>query len=296
MKAEYYIEIYDFETTDLFEPEPTQIGLVGANKDLEMLSANSEYIKPKGSISFPAMGITGITPETVKDADPEEVVLSGESWFSPDEDSTYVASYNWNFDKKFIPESWLVGKKVLCILKLAKTLVDKEKTGDHKLSTLWYYYGHYKTKNYGNAHDAKWDCQMTLDVLKSILEENNLTLDEAWEMLYDIKVCKGGKKYRNQKWLDIIQHDYDYVQYTVNQASIDDEEELGYLVELLSKYSHLKEEQMDIVGFGKYQGSSWRDLVKSDSGYVNWCLNNLDWRSADVKEYVKGLVKVDTTK
>ena len=89
----------------------------------------------------------------------------------------------------------------------------------------------------------------------------------------------------------MIKKDYDYIEYTVNQAKIEDEEELGYLVELLSEYSHLKEEQMDVVGFGKLKGSSWRELVKNDSGYVTWCLNNLEWRSESVKEYVQSLMK-----
>ena len=291
MKYEPYLEIYDFETTDLFNPEITQVGLLTADKNLDNITLNSEYVKPKGNISFPAMGITGITPEMLENEKPYEEVMSDESYLASDEDTTYVATYNWEFDKQFIPENWLVGKKTICLLKLARILVDKQESGDHKLSTLWYYFGHYKDKDYGNAHCAKVDVMMTLDVLKSMLSENDLTLDEAWEMLYDVKTCKGGKKYKNEKWEDVIKKDYDYIQYTVNQAKIEDEEELGYLVELLSQYSHLKEEQMDIVNFGKHKGSSWRELVKNDSGYVTWCLNNLEWRSEDIKEYVQSLMK-----
>jgi DNA polymerase III epsilon subunit-like protein len=289
MKTIPFLEIYDFEATDLFNPEPTQIGLVGANSSLDLLTANSEYIKPTGNISYPAMGITGITLETVANAMGKEYVLSDDYIFFPSEETTYIASYNWNFDKQFIPESWLVGKKVICLLKLARTFVDKQLTGDHKLSTLWYYYGHYKTKNYGNSHDAQTDCKMTLDVLKSILEENNLTLDQAYNLLYDPTVCKGGKKYpRGTRWEDIIVNDYDYVEYTFNNVDLDQDEKL-YLEGLLSQYEGVKLEQVKTCSKKKYAGRLWSDVVKEDRDYVNFLLKNGHLKG-DELEWVKGLL------
>jgi len=287
MKTEPFLEIYDFEATGLSNPEPTQIGAVWANKDLEAITANSEYIKPKGDISFPAMGLTGITPETVEDADPAEVVLSEDSVFAPDPDSKYIASYNWAFDKQFIPESWLVRKKVICLLKLARTFVDKDLTGDHKLSTLWYYYGHYKTKDYGKAHCAMVDCLMTLDVVKSILDENNLTLDQAWELLYDITTCKGGKKYKGVKWEEIISKDYDYVEYTFNNVELD-QEELDYLQGLLSENEAAKLEQYKICGKAKHLGKDWSVVVKEDLDYVNY-LRRQGYLKEGELEYIDSL-------
>ncbi len=291
MKVEPYLEIYDFEATDLFNPEPTQIGLVSANKDLEMLTCNDAYIKPKGKISFPAMGITGITPETVENSPSAEELLSEDSYFAPDEGSVYVASYNWDYDKQFIPESWLVGKKVICLLKVARMLVDKQLSGDHKLSTLWYYYGHYKTKDYGNAHDAGIDCKMTLDVLKSMLDESELTLDEVYTLLYDPTVCKGGKKYEiGTPWKEIITKDYDYVEYVLENVKDMDQKERDYIAKLVEDNQDLKEKQLDIISFGKEKGNKWSDIINTQPDYVEWCLTNLTWRNEEVKNYIKDLI------
>lgn len=290
MKAEPYLEIYDFEATDLSNPEPTQIGLVSANKDLEMLTCNSEYIKPKGNISFPAMGITGITPEIVENAPSAEELLSEDSYFAPDEESVYVASYNWDYDKQFIPESWLVGKKVICLLKVARMLVDKQLSGDHKLSTLWYYYSHYKTKDYGNAHDAGIDCKMTLDVLKSMLDESELTLDEVHTLLYDPTVCKGGKKYeRGTPWTDIIAKDYDYVEFVFNNTESLSDEEKTYLQTLLTANESVKLDQIKICSKKKHEGKEWSLVVKEDIDYVNFLISKGHLKGAEF-EYVESLL------
>lgn len=284
-----YLEIYDFETTDLFNPEPTQVGVVAADEDLEVVSANSEYIKPKGDISFSAMGLTGITPETVKDAEDAETVLARDNYIAPDEESKYIAAYNWNFDKQFIPESWLVGKKIICLLKLAKTFVDKDLTGDHKLSTLWYYFGHYKTKNYGQAHEAKTDCLMALDVLKSILSENNLTLDQAWEILYDVKTCKGGKKYKGEKWEEVIRKDYDYVEHTFNNVELD-QDELDYLKELLSENEYIKLEQVKICKKARHLNKDWATVLEEDPDYIDF-LSSKGYLSEGELAYIESLVE-----
>lgn len=290
MKVEPYLEIYDFEATDLFNPEPTQIGLVSTNKDLEMLTCNSAYIKPKGKISFPAMGITGITPETVENAPSAEELLSEDSYFAPDEESVYVTSYNWDYDKQFIPESWLVGKKVICLLKVARMLVDKQLSGDHKLSTLWYYYGHYKTKDYGNAHDAGIDCKMTLDVLKSMLDESGLTLDEVYTLLYDPTVCKGGKKYeRGTPWKEIITKDYDYIEYIFNNTDTLSDEEKSYLEKLLSEYENVKLEQVKICTKAKHLNKPWLEIVENDIDYVNFLVDKGYLKGAEL-EYVESLL------
>ncbi len=290
MKYEPYLEIYDFETTDLFNPEITQVGLLTADKNLDNITLNSEYVKPKGKISFPAMGITGITPEMLENEKPYEEVMSDESYLASDEDTTYVATYNWEFDKQFIPENWLVGKKTICLLKLARVLVDKQESGDHKLSTLWYYFGHYKDKDYGNAHCAKVDVMMTLDVLKSMLSENDLTLDEAYTLLYDPTVCKGGKKYeRGTPWETIVKKDYDYVEYILKNTDNLSDEEKSYLEKLLSENESVKLEQVKICTKSKHLDKPWVEVVKEDINYVNFLVEK-GYLKGDELEYVKNLI------
>lgn len=107
-----------------------------------------------------------------------------------------------------------------------------------------------------------------------------------------VSVCKGGKKYnKGTPWKDIIldNKDYDYVEYTFNNTDLS-EEELSYLETLLEEYSYLKEEQLDVVGFGKLKGGSWKEGVVSDRGYVQWAVNTLQWRNSDELSYVKGLL------
>jgi len=290
VKYEPYLEIYDFETTDLFNPEITQVGLLTADKNLDNITLNSEYVKPKGKISFPAMGITGITPEMLENEKPYEEVMSDESYLASDEDTTYVATYNWEFDKQFIPENWLVGKKTICLLKLARVLVDKQESGDHKLSTLWYYFGHYKDKDYGNAHCAKVDVMMTLDVLKSMLSENDLTLDEAYTLLYDPTVCKGGKKYeRGTPWETIVKKDYDYVEYILKNTDNLSDEEKSYLEKLLSENESVKLEQVKICTKSKHLDKPWVEVVKEDINYVNFLVEK-GYLKGDELEYVKNLI------
>ena len=260
--------------------------------DFKVIDSRGSMINPEEPISFEAMAIHGVTEEDVKSAPKIERVLKDHSL----EGKQYVFAHNLSYEKEVLPEQYFPENvRQICTLKLARVLYEVGEVESHKLGVLYYQWGLYKDERLNDhsihLHSAQSDTLVNGLVLEYMLKDKGLTLDEAWEMLYDVKTCKGGKKYKNEKWEDVIKKDYDYIQYTVNQEKIEDEEELGYLVELLSEYSHLKEEQMDVVGFGKHKGSSWRELVKNDSGYVTWCLNNLEWRCEDVKKYVQSLMK-----
>ena len=259
--------------------------------DFKVIDSRGSMINPEEPISFEAMAIHGVTEEDVKNAPKIERVLKDHSL----EGKEYVFAHNLSYEKEVLPEEYFPENvRQICTLKLARVLYEVGEVESHKLGVLYYQWGLYKDERLDDhsihLHSAQSDTLVNGLVLEYMLKDKGLTLDEAWEMLYDVKTCKGGKKYKNEKWEDVIKKDYDYIEYTVNQAKIEDEEELEYLVELLSEYSHLKEEQMDVVGFGKHKGSSWRELVKIDIGYVTWCLNNLEWRSESVKEYVQSLM------
>lgn len=44
------------------------------------------------------------------------------------------------------------------------------------------------------------------------------------------------------------------------------------------------------INFGKYKGMKWSDVYKKNSGYIKWCLNNMDEFNPDSKNYNPNLV------
>lgn len=288
------IQLYDFEATDITDPRPTQIGMCRLSKDLKLIksSCKESYVNPQKEISWVAMGLTGITNEMVENAPLYEEVLPK---FKVYPDTKYVVCHNMSFDSRFFPEGFIPeGVRLLCTLKLARMLIDKAECENHQNATLYYYLGCYKNpfgKEYvDKTHTALSDILMTANVLQKLLELGELTISEAWSLLYDYKRCKGGKQYKTELWEDVVVKDYSYVEYTFNNVELD-QEELDYLEGLLSEYEHVKVEQLDNITFGKLKGGKWSDAVKDDSSYVRWCLNNLSWRDEGQMEYVKGLLE-----
>ena len=261
----------------------------GSNLILE--SCHSDIVDPQEKIDFEAMNVHHITESMVKGKPLlEEVLLPKYSLAESD----YVVAHNLSYEEAVLPEDYFPeGIKRLCTLKLARMLYPKGTVASHKLGVLFYTFGldqDERVKAFeGNWHRASYDTFITGLVLEYILLQNNLSIDEAWEKLYDFKTCRGGNKYKWEKWLDIIQKDYDYVDHTFKNVELD-QEELDYLEELLEEYSHLKEEQLDLIGFGKLKGKSWKESVVSDRGYVVWAVNTLQWRNPDELAYVKGLL------
>lgn len=288
------IQIYDFEATGLDKPAATQIGTCRLDKDYQIInsSCKSDYINPLKPISWGAMGLTGITNEMVEGKPTFEEVIPK---YKVHSDTKYVVCHNMSFDSRFFPEDFTPkGVKLLCTYRLAKMLIQKSLCENHKNATLYYYLGCYKNpfgkEHIEKAHDALSDVLMTANVLVEMLIQNELTIDEAYTLLYDPTVCKGGKKYeRGTPWKDIILEDYDYVEYTFKNTELS-EEELSYLETLLEEYSYLKEEQLDLIGFGKLKGGSWKESVISDRGYVQWAAKTLQWRNPDELAYVKKLL------
>lgn len=287
------IEIFDFEATDLHDPRVTQVGKCRLDKNLKLVkdSCKESLINPEKPISFPAMGLTGITNEMVESAPLLEDVLSE---FKIHSSTKYVVCHNMGFDGKLFPEGFVPdGVKLLCSLKLARMFVDKELSGDHKNATLYYYLGCHK-KPFGKehidkTHTALSDVLMTANVLVKLLESNDLTIHDSWDLLYDIKTCKAGK-YKGEQWRDIIQDDYSYVEYMSKSDKLE-KDEIDHLRGLLIEYKDIKESQLDQIKFGKYKGKYWSDIVESDRDYTWWCLCNLQWRDPDQESYVSALLR-----
>lgn len=293
------IKTIDVETTGLTEPKITQFGIcsvkLGDNK-IKLFDTAEHLVDPKKLIEYGAMGLTGITNEMVKGKPLIEDVLSHPSTSLKGAD--YVVAHNLSFDKRVIDDSHpkylgdfvSSGGRLLCTLKLSKLLIDKNECGDHKNVTLFYYLGcHLDSINSykGNTHTAGYDAWITMNVLLKLLSKFELTIDQAWELLYDVKKVKFGK-YKDHLWEDVVKSDYSYLEYCVSEYEFD-EDELSYLKELLTKFETLKLEQVKVCSKKKYEGVLWEVVVKENPSYVDFLISNNHLRGEEL-EYVKSLM------
>lgn len=287
------IQIYDFEATDLIDPKATQIGQCRLAKDYRLIksSCKSHYINPEKEISWGAMGITGITNEMVQDKPTFDKVID---WYKVHPDTKYVVCHNMSFDSRLFPEGFIPeGVRTLCTLKLAQKLIPKTECDNHQNATLFYYLGCYKNpfgkEHITKTHDAIADVLITANGLTALLETFNITIDEAYDIVNDVTTCRF-PKYSKIKWIDIIKTDYSYCEYQVENQDWDNEDELSYVKQLLEEYKHVKDDQLKICSFKKYQGQSWEKVVEQDLSYVQWMLDKGNIKG-DEEVYVRSLIK-----
>lgn len=232
------IQIIDFETTGLGTKEtpaqPIQFGTVILNKGFGIIDWNELIIKPTIPIEWGAIGIHQITNEYVQnhyDFEYEEV--SDGKWVIPE--TEYLVTHNAAYDTKFICPQQLANVKVLCTLKLAKKLIDKNLCGDHKNMTLFYYLGCNKDPigagHIGQSHSALSDATVTANILYAMLKKFNLTIEQAYQLVSgqetqdkvqsDISICPF-KKWAGIPWTEVIQKDRPYVEWLLSAGKIQD--------------------------------------------------------------------------
>ena len=215
--------VFDVETTGLVNPEVVQAGYVQYSNTYGIIDTKEKLFKPSKPIEWDAMGLHGVTNDMVKGKKPWDG-----SHFVPKE-TIYLVCHNASFDTQFIDPEVLASVKVICTLKLAKKLIDKSNSGNHKNSTLYYYLGCYKDpvgKEYlSKTHTAVSDCVMTLNVLLAILDKYNLTIEQAYAMMNtpeieeDINICPFNK-YKGQLWATVVKNDKDYCQWLLTSGKI----------------------------------------------------------------------------
>jgi len=220
------ITYFDTETTGLTAPEVIQAAYISVD-EYNILEAKEELFGCTKSIEWDAQGIHGITNEMVQG----KALWTGE--FLPY--TEYLVIHNASYDTKFLSSSQLEGVKVLCTLKLARKLIDKNLSGSHKNSTLYYYLGCYKQPIYGQylgkTHTALSDCAMTANILYAMLKQFNLTIEQAYQLTIgddtsepnniDIGICPF-KKWAGVPWTEVIQKDRDYVMWLLSGGKIQD--------------------------------------------------------------------------
>lgn len=212
-------KIVDTETTglggEILEIASINVSTFGeiCGPSIEDLVCPVEY-----EITPGAMATHHITPNVVEDCPPLFKVIDKYAMTSG-----YFIAHNAQFDLGMLPEG-TIGKevKILCTLKLAKALFGKDRFGDHKLSTLWYGYGLYKQDpTYkGVPHRAGYDCYMTAQVLNCMLDENDLTIECAYDLV-NVPLCKTKcfmPKYKSKglTWEQVKEQDPSYCSWLVN--------------------------------------------------------------------------------
>jgi DNA polymerase III epsilon subunit-like protein len=237
------IQVIDFETTGLTDPQPVQFGRVTLNKDLTVNSTSEIIIKPTKPMEWGAMAITGLTPEYIEQNYElgYSEVADGLTWIPSN--TEYVVTHNAQYDTKFIHQNTLAKVKVVCTLKLARKLIDKSLCGDHKNATLYYYLGCYKNpvgaELINKQHSALSDAMMTTNVLLALLKLGNLTIEQAYQLISgkteqqeDITICPF-KKHSGKSWKQVAKEDKEYLQWLLDGGKIRSEEMVKYVKKLL---------------------------------------------------------------
>ncbi len=166
------LRIFDTETTGVAATDKVvEIAWIDVDENLDVIRSVRSLIDPEIRIPPQASGVHGIVDSMVESAPTLEEFFS-EIEVQSDEPVLLIA-HNAEFDAKFVEGRMNVVAK-LCTLRLARHLYPF--APDFKLQTLRYLFG---VSTSGGAHGAADDCETTRLVLKAMLRDAKLSLDEA---------------------------------------------------------------------------------------------------------------------
>ena len=224
---------FDIETTGLEQNTAriVQISLIRFERlgiHYKVIDTFDTYINPgEGTVwSEQAMNVTGITPETVKDAPSFNEIADKVMDFIGDND---ILTYNGNtFDipilkREFarVGKSWsLYGKKIY------DSFYIESKLHSRKLIDV---YKRYTGKDLDDAHNSMADATATIDVFckqMELLNEDTSGLDLDTTAGGLVGMMDGAKcflvgKYRGRSVKEIIKEDPSYITYFVKQGDPD---------------------------------------------------------------------------
>jgi len=159
-------------------------------------------------------------------------------------DHVFIA-HNAPFDVSFIEREGLHVGPVIDTLKIARALDPNEKIESYALQYLRYLLG---IEVEANAHDAWGDIlvleQLFYRLLKKIVEEKNMTQDEA--VLWMIEESKKPSlfrsikfgKYAGQKLADVAEKDPGYLRWLLGQKESEEEQDENWIYSL-KHYLHM---------------------------------------------------------
>ena len=265
------IAIIDTETVSI-KGAVCEFGITTLKGDQQFVIESSlgSYVNPLTPISFEAMNVHHITEEDVENAPLLDEVLCAHSLDGYD----YVVAHNISYEQAVLPEEYFPENvRKLCTLALARKLYPVGEVESHKLGVLYYQWGVYKDERLKGfnveLHSAKFDTLVTGLVLEYILMDNDITIDQAYDIVNDVTTCNF-KRYKGIKWQEVINTDYGYCEYQVENQKWDREEELTYVKGLLAQYKHIKDAQLKLCRFNKYAGVEWCKVWQQDKDYIKF--------------------------
>lgn len=182
--------VFDLETTG-FSPEKNdiiEIAAIKVNSKLEVIEEFNHYVNPGCPIPNKITELTGITDKMVFGVPTiEELLPEIEEFFNVDT----VLAYNSSFDCRFMSAAYKKCGKLwmmeeIDVLKMARELLPREKTGDMKLCNVSHYLGADAGVTFHNALD---DAKVTLEVLRKFCD------------MYDKKKVEEKKEKPFVKWV-----------------------------------------------------------------------------------------------
>ena len=265
------IAIIDTETVSM-KGAVCEFGITTLKGDQQFVVESSlgSYVNPQTPISFEAMNVHHITEEDVEDAPLLGYILSDHSLDGYD----YVVAHNISYEQAVLPEEYFSDNvRKLCTLALARKLYPVGEVESYKLGVLYYQWGVYNDKRLQGInvelHSAKFDTLVTGLVLEYMLLDNDITIDQAYDIVNDVTTCNF-KKYKGIKWEEVIRTDYGYCEYQVVNQKWDNDEELTYVKGLLDQYKNIKDAQLKLCRFNKYAGVEWYKVCQQDKDYIKF--------------------------
>lgn len=221
------ITVIDTETTSL-KGSACQIGALILDDDFNVTDKKETLLNPLEPISSGASGIHFIRDDMVQDSPLIKDVFKE---YMPSEG--YLVAHNAEFDIRALVQSLCMDSqeelipsecvRVLDTLTLARELYRKGNGGvdDHKLGTLYHHFKCHEDMPYsGVSHTALFDCYMCMLVLKAMLKENNLTMDQAYKLcnmeIQDTKCTTKKYKESGKTWEEVFKEDPSYCRWLIN--------------------------------------------------------------------------------
>lgn len=172
------IILADVETTGIgADDKVCEVAWRKLDANLDTVEEGYSLINPGKPIHYAASAVNGITDDMVKDAPTLEDYMEQAGYPLMGEDVVFTA-HNAPFDFKFLKAFVSPSARQLCTLKLARHLYPD--AANHKQGTLLTMLGIYLDRS--KAHSADGDVGALHTLLRVMLAENDLTLEEAIEI------------------------------------------------------------------------------------------------------------------
>lgn len=205
--------VIDTETTDTNEPELVEVAALTLSDNpckLKVIATYEERFKPTKPITLGAMAVHHIMDEDLIDCKPSAAFV-----FPGGVD--FIIGHNVDFDWEVLG-SPAVGR--ICTLAMSRHLWPE--LDSHSLSALLYHFERGIARGkLKNAHSAKADCLVCMDVLWHIIKATGI---DCWHVLWEFSEQARVPKHMpfgKHKGMPIADVPADYIKWLLRQDDVD---------------------------------------------------------------------------